>query len=413
MMQQRRIPWASLGLVTAVCGLSFWAWRSSGLPLTAETAVTVGARSNWALSLGESWRLISAGFLHSDQAHLLWNLVPSVPILVLLERRIGALSSACLTLLCLSFGHATGALFHGGVSVGFSPALFGVVAAFACTHWRQSPQLARLAWVYLSVGLIASLRFADVDLASHLGGLIAGLLGAALWLHWKRWTPLAVSALIPLIVGLPLPSSPTTVWQLGKQGLVLEIGAELSVLDHQGRRCVAGQRACLSVQTTTVSRPHERSDLATRCVPALGPIGRDGCLVRHTNRLCRILRRGLYEHELCLTASRAAGLSRFNALVRRIHLTVPRDQPQGDNLLIQALAAHRLGATQMARSAYQEAMEKTPLDAKIPFLAALLELDFANNPIAAEPLALRASGLDPKHPHGQALLAEIRERLER
>jgi len=99
--------------------------------------------------------------------------------------------------------------------------------------------------------------------------------------------------------------------------------------------------------------------------------------------------------------------------VRRIHLIVPKDQPQGDNLLIQALAAHRLGATQTARSAYQAAMEKTPFDAKIPFLAALLELDFGDNPKAAEPLALRAAGLDPKHPHGQALLAEIRERLER
>jgi hypothetical protein len=139
----------------------------------------------------------------------------------------------------------------------------------------------------------------------------------------------------------------------------------------------------------------------------------DGCLRREADRLCRIIQRGLYEHEVCLQADRAAGLSRFHALIRRIHLITPKDQPRGDPLLIRALAAHRLGATARARSAYQQAMEKSPLDARLPFLAALLELDFADNPSAAEPLALRAANLDPKHPHGKALLNEIRERLER
>jgi rhomboid protease GluP len=413
MSQSVKLPWASLCIALTVSAVSYWAWWRAGLPLTAETAVALGARSNWALSLGESWRLISAGFLHSDQAHLLWNLVPSLPIMVLLERRIGALTSLAITLLSLSFGHAIGAIFHGGVTVGFSPALFGLVAAFALTQWRRSPQLARLALVYLTVGLIASLRFAGVDLASHLGGLAAGLAGAAIWMVSGRISGLAALAVIPLIIGLPLPVAPTTVWQLPKQGLVVEISGELSILEHPGRRCVPGRRACLSIRTTTASRRHDLVELDRRCASKLGAMKTDGCLRREGDRLCRIIRRGLYEHELCLQADRAAGLSRFHEMIRSIHLTPPKDQPRGDALLIRALAAHRLGATMLARSAYREAMKKAPMDARLPFLAALLELDFADNPGAAEPLALRAANLDPKHPHGKALLTEIRERLER
>ena len=77
-----------------------------------------------------------------------------------------------------------------------------------------------------------------------------------------------------------------------------------------------------------------------------------------------------------------------------------------------ALQAHRLGAVDKARRLYQSAMEKAPLDARLPFLAAVLEIDFANDLIAAEKLALKATSLDAIHPDGKALVHEIRLRLK-
>ena len=76
-----------------------------------------------------------------------------------------------------------------------------------------------------------------------------------------------------------------------------------------------------------------------------------------------------------------------------------------------ALQAHRLGNVDQARRLYQAAMEKAPLDARLPFLAAVLEVDFANDLLAAEKLALKATTLDAIHPDGKALVHEIRTRL--
>ena len=50
------------------------------------------------------------------------------------------------------------------------------------------------------------------------------------------------------------------------------------------------------------------------------------------------------------------------------------------------------------------------LDAKRPFLAALLELDFTGDLGAAERLARRATSLDAIHPDGRALLLEIQSK---
>ena len=83
-----------------------------------------------------------------------------------------------------------------------------------------------------------------------------------------------------------------------------------------------------------------------------------------------------------------------------------------NSLLVNALQAHRLGSVDKARRLYQSAMEKAPLDARLPFLAAVLEIDFANDLIAAEKLALKATSLDAIHPDGKALVHEIRLRLK-
>ena len=405
------IPWMSLAIAGVIVSVSVGAWMDLGLPLTAETAPHWGARDAWGLHLGENWRLLTAGLLHSNVAHLLLNLGPCLPILFLLERAFGGTVTLWLTIVCVVIGHASGALTQGGTSVGFSPALFGLIAAFAVTHWRRYPHLARLGLIYLCIGLIASMRFADVDLASHVGGIGAGVVSGLIWSQRQRVSDLMIIALLPFLVTYTLPQQSDGLWTLKRDGLQLTVHASLLPQSQPNKRCTSNHRACVTATTLRVSRLHELPAWSKQCASALGPISRSTCQTARPGAICKHIRRGLYQHSICLNASNARGLSAFPALISRIELTPPADFQSANNPINAALQAHRLGEVDRARALYRSAMEKAPLDAKLPFLAALLEIDFADDLLAAEKLALRATKLDAIHPDGKALIDEIRVRL--
>jgi hypothetical protein len=123
-------------------------------------------------------------------------------------------------------------------------------------------------------------------------------------------------------------------------------------------------------------------------------------------------RRGLYDHSVCLESEHPNTAHLWRRVIRSIDWLDPRDPIQATATFNAALRAHRLGQTTTARLAYQKAMIEAPGDARLPFLAAILELDFGEGPSHAEPLALHATVLDPLHPDGKALLHEIRQGLE-
>ena len=405
------IPWMSLAIAGTIIGVSVAAWVDLGIPLTAQNAPIWGARDAWGLHLGQNWRLLTAGLLHSNLPHLLWNLVPCLPILFLLERAIGGISTLWLTIVCLVIGHACGALTQGGTSVGFSPALFGLIAAFAVTHWRAYPHLARLGLIYLCVGLIASVRFADVDLASHIGGIGAGGISGIIWSQRHTTSDLVILALLPFLLTYTLPAQNAGPWTLERDGLRLTTHASLIRQREPNTRCMSSHQTCVNVTTLRVSRLHELPAWSEQCAQNLGPISPSRCQTHQPDRLCQHLRRGLYQHSICLTSQSERALSSFSSIIRSIELLPPADHQKQNSLLVNALQAHRLGAVDKARRLYQSAMEKAPLDARLPFLAAVLEIDFANDLVAAEKLALKATSLDAIHPDGKALVHEIRLRL--
>ena len=406
------IPWMSLAIAGTVIGVSVGAWIDLGIPLTAQSAPSWGARDAWGLHLGQNWRLLTAGLLHSNLPHLLWNLGPCLPILFLLERALGGLATLWLTLVCLIIGHACGALTQGGTSVGFSPALFGLIAAFAVTHWRTYPHLARLGMIYLCIGLIASVRFADVDLASHVGGIAAGAASGVIWLNRERLVDLIMMAILPLVLTYTLPAQSGGPWILERDGLHLKTHAALSRQSKPDTRCMTNHQTCVTVTTLRVSRLRELPLWSKICSGHLGRVTESRCQTHRQSELCQHIRRGLYQHSICLNSQTDRALSAFSALVTNIELVPPSDHHQQKSLLIDALQAHRLGQLHQARNLYQAAMEKAPFDARLPFLAAVLELDFANDLIAAEKLALKATTLDAIHPDGKALVHEIRMRLK-
>ena len=401
-----RWPVVSLLIGLAVAGVSAWVWSRSVYPLDAEAALAHGGRGYWPIAGGEVWRLLSAAFLHHDGAQLAWNLIPAIPLMALLERRVGAAWTTTLVVSGAIFGHGLGAAFSPQATVGFSPALFAVTAAAGLVVWRPHPRLARLILVYTAVGLSASLRLPAVDATSHFGGALACALGAAAWLGAK---PLGFALLLPAATLFGLPPAmphPSKPWRFDDIGLEATIDEALANRVSQRRRCTASGDFCLEVFSKSEARRSRVRPWSERCSGAID-VSQERCTVAVEGGLCVEFNRGLYDQRICGYGEPAL-LTHFSGFLRRVEIVDPKLGQGNPGPLLRAVSAHRLGRIEEARQAYREAMNRAPHDAKAPFLAALLELDFGEGPSAAEPLALRAVQLDPLHPDGQALLDELR-----
>ena len=134
---------------------------------------------------GQVWRLFTAPFLHGNLIHFLLNMAA----LVYLGRRMEVFARwphvPLVFLLAACIGGEASARFIALPSVGASGGLMGwlgFLLVFESLHGRLVPQRARrrlLAGVLLT-GLIGLVGYRFIDNAAHTGGLLAGMLYAAI-----------------------------------------------------------------------------------------------------------------------------------------------------------------------------------------------------------------------------------------
>ena len=194
---------------------------------------------------GQWWRLLSAMFIHAGIFHLGFNLYFSWAVGRACEQIFGALAYAVIYLASGLVASMVSVAWQPAiVSVGASGALFGVFGAFMGFTIRRRGSLPpefvtmvrRNALILIGLNVAIGLAIEGIDVAAHIGGLIAGLgLGymiarlaerpvstkaEALALRRKATGAAAASALVILVaggLGLPRWDNPMPVFDAAQQ----------------------------------------------------------------------------------------------------------------------------------------------------------------------------------------------------
>ena len=145
--------------------------------------ISMGAKYNPRLWMGEYWRLLTPLFLHAGWEHFLFNSFALFQLGGLVEHFFGEGRFFWIYFGAGLFGTVASTLFQPDtVSVGASGAIFGLLGALLYFSIRR-PQVAkglfgRRLWGTLALNLVLGFVLPRIDYMGHLGGLIGGLLWA-------------------------------------------------------------------------------------------------------------------------------------------------------------------------------------------------------------------------------------------
>jgi membrane associated rhomboid family serine protease len=143
---------------------------------------------NAAVGAGEWWRILTAAFLHSSPAHIVFNMWALLLFGPPLERQLGALTFGSMCLACAAWGGAAAYLLTDPRSglVGASAAIFGVFGVWLYASYlsRTTPMghaQFRSLMTLLAINAFLSFAVPRISWQGHAGGLAAGVLIAAVW----------------------------------------------------------------------------------------------------------------------------------------------------------------------------------------------------------------------------------------
>jgi membrane associated rhomboid family serine protease len=141
-----------------------------------------------AVSNGDWWRIVTAGFLHAGILHIALNMYVLFILGTLLEPAIGTprfLGVYFVSLLAGSFGALL--LTPDSLTVGASGAIFGLMsAAFIIARHRGIEQLAAQIGFFIIINLVFTVGVSGISVGAHLGGLAGGALAALLVVYAER-----------------------------------------------------------------------------------------------------------------------------------------------------------------------------------------------------------------------------------
>ncbi len=134
---------------------------------------------------GEYWRLLTATFLHFGFVHVLLNMLALYSLGPVLETAFGRARYLAVYLLSGLAG-TTATYVFGPVdqlAAGASGAVFGLFAAAYVVERRRGSGAAQQYAVLLGINLVLTFTIPFIDVRGHLGGLVAGAVGAAVLVY--------------------------------------------------------------------------------------------------------------------------------------------------------------------------------------------------------------------------------------
>src|SRR2546430_14812030 len=133
----------------------------------------------WApfVSNGDSWRLVTAAFLHSGPFHLLLNMLGLYWFGSLLEQRIGS-GRFLLIYVVSGLAGSAGALVLDPLkpTVGASGAIFGILGAGLVLERQRDYVFGGSALGMVLINLAFTFSISNISIGGHIGGLIGGAL---------------------------------------------------------------------------------------------------------------------------------------------------------------------------------------------------------------------------------------------
>jgi rhomboid protease GluP len=155
----------------------------SPLDPTADQLIQWGGNVRFLTLSGESWRLLTACFLHIGMIHLFMNLNALIFVGFIIEKQIGSLRFGLTYLLTGLFASVISVYWNDNIiSAGASGAVFGIYGLYLVLLLfnvvEKSIKKTFLASIVLFVlyNLLYGFAKEGIDNAAHIGGLISGVL---------------------------------------------------------------------------------------------------------------------------------------------------------------------------------------------------------------------------------------------
>lgn len=211
---------AFIGMI--VYGYLFYdTWRG---PETMGVLIDLGAKVNDFIVDGQTWRLLSATFLHIGAMHLLFNLYALYALGPLVEGYFGHARFLAIYIVAGLLGSIASFAFSSAVSAGASGAVFGLAGAtivyflrYRDNFGQRGRAILQNMFVVIGLNLVFGLSMSNIDNWGHMGGLVGGAVAA--WGLLPRYADLTTMSRLPqnTIQSEPqsIPEDDRMVWNIG------------------------------------------------------------------------------------------------------------------------------------------------------------------------------------------------------
>lgn len=180
-------------VISILIGINLIIYLLGLIPSLQFNIIGYGVMSNFRISEGDYWRLLSSMFLHADFLHLLFNMFGLYVFGPELERIVGKMRFFNLYMLSGIIANVLTYIVYplNYSSLGASGAIFGIFGAYLALVYytrKTMPQFKQLILPLVGISVMMTFIQPNINITAHIGGLIVGFLIGLYQLHPKRIT---------------------------------------------------------------------------------------------------------------------------------------------------------------------------------------------------------------------------------